>query len=165
MKAIIQILTIGSMLFLLGATGPECASAECDTDADCSGGQVCELEGPGCGPQMACVAGCHQDEDCPGGQVCHQLMCFTCPCPGQCAPETTEAQEGEACGDDIATACADGLYCAHGWCGTPPVIGTCRTMGACDWEGNCLDEANQWSHDDCQGAPVCEESSCLWVCQ
>jgi hypothetical protein len=62
------------------ATGPK----SCTSDDDCDPGTVCELEGPGCGPNSYCVAGCHDDADCNKGQSCNMVYCITCPCPGFC---------------------------------------------------------------------------------
>jgi hypothetical protein len=72
------------------------------------------------------------------------------------------ATEGEACGDDIDTQCAQGLYCAFGevWCGTPPVVGVCRPMGSCGNEYDCLDENNIWYGPECEGDIVCQDNAC-----
>lgn len=56
----------------------------CTSDADCGPGTVCELEGPGCGPNSYCVPGCHANADCGPGETCNTVQCFTCPCPGIC---------------------------------------------------------------------------------
>jgi hypothetical protein len=94
-------------------------------------------------------------DDCVGHAVCEQGQCEWI-CEGG-------AGEGEACGDN-GVDCAAGLYCATGWCGTPPVIGVCLPMGACDWEGNCYDEANEWAHIECDGSALCVDAQCAWEC-
>ena len=78
----------------------------------------------------------------------------------------SEAAEGEACGEDIDTHCADGLYCAFGevWCGTPPVVGVCRSMGACGNEFDCQNENNIWDRVLCEGDIVCQAGSCAVDC-
>ncbi len=62
------------------STGP----VACKTDEDCGPGTVCEPEGPGCGPNHYCVPGCHDKLDCAPDQTCEEVVCVTCPCPGNC---------------------------------------------------------------------------------
>lgn len=62
------------------STGP----VPCTDDSDCGPGTVCELEGPGCGPNSFCVDGCHDDADCSGTDSCTIVECITCPCAGIC---------------------------------------------------------------------------------
>jgi len=71
---------------LTNGTAPQgeaqAAPGSCQTDADCSKGQVCE----GCRQDRPkeCVMGCHRDDQCGPGERCHQVQCIRCPCPGQC---------------------------------------------------------------------------------
>ncbi len=167
MRLAIHMLFGLSAVLLLGAAEPICTpSGDCESDSDCAAGTVCEPKGPDCSTEMSCVSGCHQDSDCNQGLVCQQVACFTCPCPGQCVEDSELAQEGEACGADIDTQCAEGLYCAFGLvtCGTPPVVGVCRTMATCDTEFDCENPDNIWGHIECEGAAQCQDNACAWIC-
>ncbi len=72
--------------------------------------------------------------------------------------------EGAQCGVDRDRQCAEGLYCAGPPCGTPPVVMTCKKMGACDATHNCLDTSNSWTHAACTGTASCEQGQCGWTC-
>jgi hypothetical protein len=61
----------------------EPSPSQCESDADCSKGNVCELS-TGCHAPSSCVLGCHNGAQCPAGQGCAQPQCLTCPCPGSC---------------------------------------------------------------------------------
>ena len=68
-----------------------------------------------------------------------------------------------SCGDN-GVKCADGLYCATGWCGTPPVIGICKKNGTCEWSGDCSNPDNAWPHVKCMGHAECTDNTCDWIC-
>jgi len=116
------------------------------------------------------TAKCHeQDWNCPMLSPLPPWMGVRGVCDqGACKVEyyDTRAQEGEACGDDINTDCADGLYCAFGlnWCGTPPVTGVCRQMGDCGAPSDCSNPDNSWIHPMCMGKATCEQGHCGWDC-
>jgi hypothetical protein len=90
---------------------------ECDGDADCPGGEVCELS-TGCQSPAQCVPGCRDDSQCGPGELCNQVQCFTCPCPGICEPvdENCETDAdcpfGEVC--ELGAGCQQPLQCTPG---------------------------------------------------
>ena len=92
----------------------------------------------------------------------------TCRLPGPILPPPPPpppgaGQEGDNCGDN-GVKCADGLYCATGWCGTPPVIGICKKNGTCEWAGDCSNPDNAWPHVKCMGHAECTDNTCDWIC-
>jgi hypothetical protein len=132
---------------------------ECDTDADCEGGRVCEavpVAGGG-GSENQCVTGCHADSQCAAGERCEEVVCITAPCPGQCVGASecagdADCATGSVC--ELSTGCTapstcvpgchDSSQCSAGescnivQCLTCPCPGSCGPApGACDVDADC----------------------------
>lgn len=158
--------------FAVGPDGCEvCAcrdEPECRTDLDCGPREVCELAGRGC-DTPTCVPGCHENEQCGEGQACRDVVCVTCPCPGQC----TDLPPDPECRNDLD--CADGEVCELGGrgCGTPVCVPGCNEDAqcgrgqdcvevqcvTCPCPGLCMDrppDAACRNDDDCGAGEVCE---------
>jgi len=118
----------------------------CTSDTDCADGTVCELP-TGCQGTATCVPGCHDNAACPNGERCLQPACFTCPCPGACAPDTATG-----CTDD--TDCGDGKVCELSTgCQSPTVcVPGCRTAADCGANEIC----NQVQCFTCPCPGMCE---------
>lgn len=161
------------------------AAAACTADVDCDtfvGGTLsCGIPHKAINSALAAPvkvlkqdwqdAQCHQQPwSCPMLAPLPPWMAVRGVCEqGSCKVEyydTRGAKEGEACGDDINTECADGLYCAFGlnWCGTPPVTGVCRKMGECGAASDCDNSENSWIHPMCVGSSTCNQGTCGWTC-
>ncbi|MEL6180955.1 MAG: hypothetical protein AAFS10_18485 [Myxococcota bacterium] len=136
--------------FMLLSTGVH--AQECETDDDCSGGDVCKVvaassRGPS-SEQRECVTPpitCETDNDCPTELSCqHPII------PGVC---TIDADGNEMCTDDepgmgpgscefIPRECTDTTECAESF--VCENIGTC--IGSCDGLGNCQEACDsQWA--------------------
>ncbi|UCG16429.1 MAG: hypothetical protein JSV19_14145, partial [Phycisphaerales bacterium] len=124
---------------------PPAPPTTCDTDADCSAGQICEDE--------VCVAAqCVEDADCAEGEVCEDGRCVEAP---ECVTD-----------DD----CDEGFECVGGEC-TPIIEPECETDADCEVTEECVDGAcvaiaceDDADCDDglyCNGAEVCTNGACV----
>jgi len=111
------------MMLVTGCTTMQ--PPECETDADCAEGQVCEngvcTDAPA--PE------CETDADCAEGQVCEDGVCIDAPAP-ECNTNA-DCAEGQVCEDGVCTDapvldcdtnadCAEGQVCEDGVCVEAP---------------------------------------------
>ncbi len=107
----------------------------CSDDDDCGQGTVCEPSGPICNVNdMQCVAGCHADNDCANDEICNIVQCVTCPCPGECIPDTSDGCQtdydcgpGTVCEPSFPDCGVDDMQCVPG----------CHDKGDCAPGQNC----------------------------
>ena len=108
--------------------GPPATLGECQEDADCPLGRVCEtLVMDDCdSPMRQCIPGCRAGQrGCAQGAECLSVTCETCPCADVCEPPP------QACGSRGLPPCPDGQYCRFpesAACGSFDLPGTCEPV-------------------------------------
>ncbi|MDD9943634.1 MAG: hypothetical protein OXU20_21515 [Myxococcales bacterium] len=141
---------------------------ECDSDADCGLGRVCEVVGAGA--TCAAPAPCPEDEPCPEPPACEFFELRLC-VPGPC-DEDADCPDDERCVTETWTECveypservctetADGVECE--WIDPEPVAleDACETLtkSTCrpPWQGPCEQD------NDCGPGFTCEQSLSCW---
>jgi MYXO-CTERM domain-containing protein len=114
---------------------------DCDEDADCPDGQICDLDFGECWEPE-----CFEDVDCADDEVCDMGFCWEIEC-------TTD--------DD----CAEGEVCFEGFCGE--IVPDCETDDDCDEGFVCIDTicvediAPCVEDADCDEGFVCTDGECV----
>lgn len=145
------------------------ACSECDSDADCQAGQVCEaVPGADSGSKNQCVAGCHDDSQCGAGQSCEPVTCIQAPCPGQCVGGPPPCEGDGDCGAgsvcELSTSCEAPSQCVPG-CHEDSQCGAgerCRIVQCvtCPCPGFCEPHPGACGSDsECGAGSVCELSA------
>jgi len=137
---------------------------ECETDVDCSAGQICKDGGCVGGP-----SGCVNDADCPENQICEDGKCVEKP---ECTTDD-DCKENQICKDGKCMEKPKEKYCGDGTCDPDETCKTCEEdCGSCVecGDGKCDDTENydtcprdcKCSADsDCKVGEVCSEGKCV----
>ena len=125
---------------------PEAVPTACESDSDCSNGEVCVPLGPGggvCGQKPAPTPGsCREDSDCPNGGVCLGAVVSN---SGSCCPS------GQAC---YETCCPAGQGCAT----TIGSEGCCPSAQLCN--GQCCAAGDTCTNGECTPPNPCGAAGC-----
>ena len=143
----------------------------CQTDKDCSNGQVCKnstCANPP--PPPPPPATCHANTDCSNGQVCVGGACQACTADSQCS--SGDVCQGGKCvppppppaGCQSNTDCTNGQVCVNGACAACTADNQCSNGEVCK-AGACTPPppppaGGCTNSDDCQNGGLCDNGSC-----
>jgi hypothetical protein len=154
-------ITFIAPIFVLTLAGQARAFVECETDADCIDGFICEEVGV-----AACaMPDCPEGEECPDFVPCEEEVFYAC-VPGPCDSDD-DCAEGMACvevayADDCVVSsepCAEGEDCeSSDPMEVPPCETVTETLCLPTWIGTCETDSDCGEGFECVAEEVCSAS-------